>query len=160
MMSSAAKLLANVSAPIAALFAIGYIVQVVNLWVVARQHYSFGFITAWHVASVIDRTVIIGIGLKYLVFFWFAAILIMFLATFLRRRYPDNLLERFRRYVAATPEEAPAPTSWTFFHGGPAPVFVHREEPPARKEDKADSSNWWLGSVLLAAALALAWLLI
>src|SRR5215203_828352 len=67
LVGSIAKLLANVSAPIAALFALGYVAQVVNIWRVARRNYDYNFITAWHIASVIDRTVVIGIGLKYLV---------------------------------------------------------------------------------------------
>jgi hypothetical protein len=165
MISAIGKLLANVAAPIAALYAIGYLAQVVNIWLVAKQNYGFRFITAWHVASVIDRTVMIGIGLKYLVFTWFLAVVILFLAAVLRRHRPNNPLTRFRKYVVATltsaPAESPsAPSRWAFFSGGPIPIYFGGQVTTTSNETKADGSTWWLGSILLAVVLALLWLFI
>lgn len=147
MLDSIGKLLANVSAPIAGLFAVGYLAQVVNLYVVARQNYNFGYITAWHVASVIDRTVVIGIGLKYFVVSWLVAIVILLATASLRG---EN----------SSAEDAPLPSSWVFFVGGPTPVYIGGQEPPDSGKNEADSSSLWLGSVLLAVGLALAWLII
>jgi hypothetical protein len=96
LVGSIAKLLANVSAPIAALFALGYLAQVVNIWRVASENYKYGFTTAWHVASVIDRTVVIGIGLKYLVVSWAPAAGILLVVWFLKRAFAPPVIALFR----------------------------------------------------------------
>lgn len=67
MLASLEKLIGIVGTPVAVIYGIGFLAQVANLWLVEKAH-DFSFLTAWHAANLIDRAVVVGIGLKYWVF--------------------------------------------------------------------------------------------
>ena len=85
MLGSLEKLVAVLGTPLAVIYAIGSLAQVVNVWLVETA-YDFRFLTAFHIVSILDRSVVIGLGLKYLL--WtlpIAAIALFILPRFLRR---------------------------------------------------------------------------
>lgn len=67
MLDSLQKLLAVTGPPIAAIVAIGVLAEVTNLWRVERT-YRFSYIEGWHAVGLVDRWILIGLGVKYLFF--------------------------------------------------------------------------------------------
>lgn len=78
MLGTVEKLLAILGTPIAIIYGIGVLAQTLNLWFV-EDSIGFSFLEAWHLVSLIDRTVVIGIGLKYMVFAVPIALIVMWL---------------------------------------------------------------------------------
>jgi hypothetical protein len=65
MLGSLEKSVAIFGTPLAVIYTIGHLAQVVNVWWIEKA-YTLNFIAAWHVVSLLDRSVVIGLGLKYL----------------------------------------------------------------------------------------------
>lgn len=83
MLASIQKVLAVAGTPIAAILAIGVLTEVTNLWRVENT-YKFSYIEGWHAVGVIDRWVLIGIGVKYLFFTLLVLLFLLGLAYLIR----------------------------------------------------------------------------
>ena len=109
MLGSLEKLVAVLGTPLAVIYAVGHLAQVVNLWLVETAH-EFSFVTAWHVVSILDRAVVIGLGLKYLVWTLPVAALILWLLPRLLQSFPDlvsryAILRGLRRGVSSDADD-------------------------------------------------------
>jgi hypothetical protein len=109
MLGSLEKLVAVLGTPLAVIYAIGSLAQVVNLWWVETA-YEFRFLTAWHIVSIMDRAVVIGLGLKYLLWTLPVAALALWLLPRLLRRLPESadryaILRNLRQGVLSNPED-------------------------------------------------------
>jgi hypothetical protein len=109
MLGSLEKLVAVLGTPLAVIYAIGSLAQVVNVWWVETA-YQFRFLTAWHIVSIMDRTVVIGLGLKYLLWTLPVAALALWLLPRLLRRLPESafryaILRNLRQGVLSSSED-------------------------------------------------------
>lgn len=66
-MDAIQKFVTVLGAPIALIYAIGVLAQVINLGFVEKT-YDFSYLKAWHIVGLMDREYVIGLGVKYLAF--------------------------------------------------------------------------------------------
>jgi len=90
MLGSLEKLVAILGTPLAFIYTIGHLAQVVNVWKVETA-YNFNFVASWHVVSLLDKSVVIGLGLKYLAWTLLVVVLVLVLLIRLMRRYSDAI---------------------------------------------------------------------
>jgi hypothetical protein len=88
MLAFVQKLLAVTGPPIAAIVAIGVLAEVTNLWRVEKT-YKFSYIEGWQAVGLVDRWVLIGLGVKYL-FFTLLILLPLLVAAYLIRRWRSS----------------------------------------------------------------------
>jgi hypothetical protein len=109
MLGSLEKLVAVLGTPLAVIYAIGSLAQVVNVWWVETA-YEFRFLTAWHIVSMMDSAVVIGLGLKYLLWTLPVAAVALWLLPRLLRRLPESaarytILRNLRQGVLSSSED-------------------------------------------------------